>query len=204
MLTRGLAALVAVTLLTGPVSAQTPLLPTRLVLKEADLRGFLPPEGTLIEQGRISIEYVGVALGREVRAQGKRVYVSDRPVGERGFVLRDGYAEINIGAHAEKEEKVAFFKPTFAVDMAARARLYIDDQLQVRVDLDWIYIQGDNLGGKVVVAFGKDKLRELAEREAKAFVGRLNDQIKQKLPTGLPVFSLRIEPGQIVIIPRGA
>jgi hypothetical protein len=197
-----LAAVVAATFLTGNLHAQGVSSPAQIVIKEADIRGLLPPDGTLIEQGQISIEYLGLTLGREVRAQGKRVYVSDRPVGERGLALRDGHVELNIGAHSEKEERVAFFKPTFAVDLAVRAKVGLDDQLNVRLDLEWLYIQGDNVGGKIVVAVAKGKLQEAAEREAKAFAARLNDEIRKKLPPGLRVFAIRIEPGQIVITPK--
>lgn len=189
--------LLACLALTGALPAQT--VQPKIEYAEADLRGFWPRDGKLIEEGQISIQYVGLSLGREVRAEGKRVFVSDRTVGDRGVIFRDGYVELNIGAHVEKEVKIGFFKPTVAVDLAARAKVALDNELHVKLEIEWIYIEGDNLGGKLVVAFAKDKVREFAKRKAKALAGKLGEQLKQKLPAGLRSFQVRLEAGKVVI-----
>jgi hypothetical protein len=174
-------------------------LPTRFEFAEGDLRRLLPADGTLIQQGTISKEYIGLSLGHEVRATGKRVFVSPKRIGARGVVFRDGYIELNIGAHGEKEEKVAFLKPTFAVDLGATAKLKIDDNLNTSVDVTWRYVQGDNLGGKLVVEFAKGRLKEAAEREARRFAAGLGDKIRRQLPPGVKV-KVHIRPGQVEIV----
>src|SRR5262245_35187668 len=66
MRTAILAAVLAVLSPAAPSPAQTPPLPTRVEFSESDLRGLLPRDGELITQGRMSIDYIGVALGRQV------------------------------------------------------------------------------------------------------------------------------------------
>jgi hypothetical protein len=183
------------------VAAQDEIpLPTRIEFSEQDLRSLLPRDGQLIAQGRISKDYVGIAFGREVRAQGKRVYVSGRKIGARGVIFKDGVIELNIGAHGEKEQRVAaVLTPTFAVDLGATAQLTIDDQLNAHVRINWRYIQGDNLGGKLVVEFAKGRLKETVEREVQKFAAGLGRKLREKLPKDIKVH-VQIEPGKLVVI----
>ncbi len=192
------AGVVALGLFNGATLAQLPL-PTRVEFAEQDLRALLPPDGKLIEEGQISKAYVGIALGRRVRARGKRVYVSDEVVGTRGVIFRDGYIEVNLGAHVEKEERVLFARPTFAVDVAVTAKVWITDDLKVHAELIWRSIQGDNPGGQLAVLFAKGRLTEMAEKEANRFAEKLSKQIQQKLPKALQVH-VNIRPGTLVVV----
>lgn len=97
--------------------------PLALEFAEKDLRALLPPDGQLVARGEISKDYVGIAMGRRVRANCKKVFVSDEKVGTQGVIFRDGHIELNFGAHVEKEVQVGPFKPTGAVDAAVAALL---------------------------------------------------------------------------------
>jgi hypothetical protein len=171
----------------------------QIELLESEVRQLLPPDGELIQQGEVSKDFIGMALGRRVRAKGKQIYVSDENVGEQGVVFKENVIEVNIGGHAEKEVKVGPFKPTGAVDLAATVKLTISDDLKVAMEVQWHEIQGDNLGGKLVVAFAKDKVHQAAKAEVQKFADRLTEQIRKKVKDGDVKLRVRIVPGKLII-----
>lgn len=140
-------------------------------------------------------EYVGVALGRRVRADGKRIYVSDEKVGGKGIAFRDGYVEFILGAHTEKEKQILVLTPTGTVDVAATARVWMTDDLKLVAHLFWHATEGDNLGGKSALTFVHDQLIKTAEQEAKKLADKLSELIRAKAPQGVS-FHVDIAPGR--------
>ena len=174
-------------------------------IAEAELRSRMPADGELVAQGEISKDYVGLALGRRVRAQGKRVFVSDERVGPQGVVFRDGYIELNCGAHLEKEVQVAFLKPTLAVDASFTAHVWFDDRLGVAMNLIWHELEGDNLGGKIAVEVAHGRLAEAVEKQTSKIAEEISRKIRSKIPAGADMHVV-IRPGTLTVVqgPRPA
>jgi hypothetical protein len=187
----------------GPPNNSLPLsqipLPTKVEFAEVDLRGLFPLDGQLMEQGTRNKEYVGMALGYRVEAKGKNIVVSNQHVGLQGVVFREGYIEINIGAHAEKEEKILLMKPMFSLNTTLTARIWFTDNLQAKVALDWHTIDGDNLGGKLVVPFAKGEIKKIAQRQADDYAAKLSETLRKSLPDGLKL-RVEIRPGTLTVI----
>jgi hypothetical protein len=112
--------------------------------------------------------------------------------------FRDGYIEINIGAHLEKEVKFLVLSPTGAVDAAVTARVWIADNLEAVVHLLWQPVEGDNLGGKIAVEFFHDRIVREAEAEVALLTGELTRRIRANIPEGGRVH-LDIRPGKLAV-----
>jgi hypothetical protein len=169
----------------------------KITIAEKDIRALLPPDGELISQGEVSKSYVGVSLGRRVRAKGKHIYVSDEKVGPQGMAFRAGYIEFNLGAHVEKEEKV-LLTPTLAVDAAVTAKVWIRDDRGLVVHWLWHEMSGDNLGGHLAMAFAHGQITESIDREARKVVDAIWKRLLKEIPEKGAVHVL-IQPGTLTI-----
>lgn len=152
------------------------------------IRAQLPKDGELQAQGEISKNYFAFALGHRVNCEGTRVFVAD-PLSKKGIIFRDGMIEVNAGFHAEREEQVLVFEPTFAVNGVINLQLTVDDHLNVGVAVLGLEIQGDNAGGELAERFAKDRLLQAFQEEARKLGSKLSNEIQSKLPQG----KLRIE-----------
>lgn len=173
--------------------------PTRVEFAESDLRQLLPPDGELVQQGEISKEYTGLSFGRRVRARGKNVFVSEEKIGAQGIIFRDGYIEVNVGAHVEKEEKIAFLKPTFAVDAAMTAKITLGDNGKAAVEVVHLDLHPDNEGAAAIFPFAKSRLEEAARGEANKLADKVSNAIAAALPKGVTV-QIDIQPGKLIAV----
>ncbi len=155
---------------------QIPAEPIRALLS-------LPADGTFIEQGRVSIDYVVLCPNFEVRGNGKSV-VRGNKIGDGGIVFRDGFIEINLGVHVEKELKIGPLKPTVSVDGVVTAQLTIDDSLKVAHAFTRLDLHGDNLGGKLALLFAEKKVRQEVHRQAQRMSQKLTGVVRKHLPVG--------------------
>jgi hypothetical protein len=178
--------------------------PDRIGFGYETIRRLLPEDGKLIEKGVIPRNYVGFALGHEVKADGRRVFVRSK-LGSPGVVLGEGYIKLHLGAHVEQEPLGS--GPTLAFNIVAGVILTVDDQLKVTLEVpdDDLRIEGDNWGGRAVAALKRDELRRIVRREIEKHAEPLTELLRGRRlhpklkavsisPAGIEIAKSRPEP----------
>ena len=180
------------------------IMPDRIGFDYETIRGLLPEDGKLIEKGVIPKDYVGFALGYEVKADGSRGFVGSK-LGSPGVVLGLGYIKLHLGAYVEQEPVGG--GPTLAFTIVAGVILTVDDQLKVTLEApdDDLRIEGDNWGGRAVVALKREELKQIVRREIEKHAEPLTELLRgRKLhpklkavsisPAGIEIAKSRPEP----------
>lgn len=171
--------------LTGELTGQ--VVPDKVTFNYKTLRKLLPPDGTLIEIGQVSKDYVGIALGHVVTAKGKKVIVSDK-LGSPGIVFGQGYIEVNLGVHFEKEVKKGPFRPTAAIDGVVQALVRVDDQFRVHIRINRLELNNDNLGGAVALALARQRIEQEVNKQVSIQAAKLTEYLKkQSIPKGMKI-----------------
>ena len=164
--------------------------PDRIGFDYETIRGLLPEDGKLVEKGVIPRNYVGFALGYEVKADGRRVVVRSK-LGSPGVVLGEGYIKLHLGVHVVQEPLGG--GPPLAFNIVAGVILTVDDQLEVtlKVPDDELRIEGDNWGGKAVAALEREELRRIVRREIEKHAEPLTELLRgRKLHPKLKAISI--------------
>jgi hypothetical protein len=164
--------------------------PDRIGFDYETIRGLLPEDGKLIEKGVIPRNYVGFALGYEVKADGSRVSVRSK-LGSPGVVLGEGYIKLHLGAHVEQEPLGG--GPALAFNIVAEVILTVDEQLKVTLEVpdDDLLIEGDNWEGKAVAALKREAPRRIVRREIEKHAEPLTELLhRRKLHPKLKAVSI--------------
>ena len=178
--------------------------PDRIGFDYETIRRLIPEDGKLIEKGVIPKNYVGFALGYEVKADGRRVFVGSK-LGSPGVVLGEGYIKLHLGAYVEQEPLGG--GPTLAFNIVAGVILTVDGQLKVTLDVpdDDLRIEGENLAGKAVVVLKWEELKRIVRQQIEKHAEPLTEllrarQLHPKLkavsisPAGIEIARSRPEP----------
>ena len=120
------------------------------------------------------------------------------------MIFRDGYIELNCGAHLEKEEQIVLFRPTLAIDVSFTAQVWLDDRFEVAMNLIWHELEGDSLGGKIAVEV-TGRLAGAVEEQAMKIADEVSRKIRGKITPGAGTHVI-IRPGSLTVVkgPRPA